>query len=774
VRTGRTFPMLVKAGRSGSRRRWYAIGLTATRMGSSSEIRASLAGGLPDRLVREQLKRITASEIFSRSERLGAFLRFVVIEALEGRGDSLKEQVLAAELYCKRSGTNTSDDATVRTDARRLRDKLREYYAQFPHEPVIIALPKGGYVPVFERNAAASVPTVVPFNEKPRDEVGQLPAKPRWKRIALAAACTVATLAGAVAIWFRHTQSSEVWRPLHVSVLPGEEGPPGLSPDGKLVAFAWTGSTKAGQTDIYVKAVDSETVRRLTDTPASETSPTWSPDGSQIAFVRRGEGVFIMSQLGGAERRISASGTVPGWTPDGKSLLIRDRIDGRPPGIFQVSLETLERRQLTQPQSGFGDWRFDVSPDGETLAFVRNSRLGVADLYVVSMTGGKPERRTNWNAAVGNVLWTPDGRELIYTVGWGYPLSMWRVPARGIRPERGSPVVLPVPANSPSISRPRPGERARLIFLKLYHDISLRLVELDTRASDHVIRTVRPLCDSTLVDYPGNFSPDGKWIAFTSGRGANTASFFLDGGQLWVAGTDCNELRQITAMPAPNVRHPFWSPDSTQIAFEASIDGNSDIYIVGAHGGKPRRLTVEPSIETFPYWSQHTGWVYFSSDRTGRWEIWRTPVNSGAAQKMTRNGGFEPIESLDGKFIYYVQPSITAPAPDIQGRPQSESSRLKRFAVDGSEDTIVLERILPAHWAVTERGIFFVSREREFDAVDLYSPGDKRVTRVGRLPFRVATIGDIGRFTVSRDGRWALTHEIERWDSDIMMIDNFR
>ena len=740
-------------------RGWYAGGLTATRMGSSSEIRESLAGGLPERLVREQLKRITSSEIFSRSERLGAFLRFVVIEALEGRGDSLKEQVLAAELYGKRSGSNTSDDATVRTDARRLRDKLREYYAQFPHEPVIIELPKGGYVPVFERNTAASVPTVVPIVEAKPENVGLLPPRSRSRQVVMVAA-GLAAFAVAVAFWLRHQPAGEVWRPVHVSVLPGEEGSPSLSPDGNLVAFAWTGSAEAGQTDIYVKAVDGETVRRITDTPASETGPAWSPDGDQIAFFRRGEGVFIISQLGGSERKISETGTIPGWTPDGKSVLIRDWVGDRPPAIFQVSVETLERRQLTQPLSGYGDWRFDVSRDGETLAFIRSSRLGVSDIYVVPMSGGNPERRTNWNAAMGGVLWAPDGRDLIFNVGYGYPLSLRRVPARGVRPERGYPVVLPVPANSPSISRPRPGEPARLAFLKVYHDISLRLVELDTRASRDVIRTVRPLCDSTIVDYPGNFSPDGKWVAFTSQRSAKPKRPFLDGGQLWVASTGCNDLRQITAIDAPSLRHPSWSPDATQIAFGASIDGNSDIYIVGAHGGKPRRLTVEPSIETFPYWSLHSGKVYFSSDRTGRWEIWRVPAEGGAAEQITRNGGFEPIESMDGKFIFYVMPG--------------QASKLKRIAVDGSDDTLILERILPAHWAVTERGIFFISRERESDAIDLYHPDNGKVSRVGLLPFRVATIGDIGRFTVSRDGRWALTHKIERWDSDIMMIDNFR
>ena len=93
---------------------------------------------------------------------------------------------------------------------------------------------------------------------------------------------------------------------LPLASYPGVEGAPALSPDGKLVAFAWSGDAETGPTDIYVKAVGSEALRRLTETPDSESSPAWSPDGHSIAFVRDGQGVFTMSQLGGAERQVSA------------------------------------------------------------------------------------------------------------------------------------------------------------------------------------------------------------------------------------------------------------------------------------------------------------------------------------------------------------------------------------------------------------------------------------------------------------------------------------
>ena len=201
-----------------------------------------------------------------------------------------------------------------------------------------------------------------------------------------------------------------------------------MSADGNLVAFAWSGSDTPGPTDIYVKAVGSEALRRLTETPAAETGPAWSPDGHRIAFVRDGQGIFTMSQLGGAERQVSASGTHVAWASDSKSVLIRDREGNTGPfGIHQVFLDTLERRRLTQARLGPGDWKFAVSPDGNTLAFTRYERDGIADLYVVPMGGGEPRRLTNWNATLNGLSWTPDGREIVYSVAEAAAGRLWRI-----------------------------------------------------------------------------------------------------------------------------------------------------------------------------------------------------------------------------------------------------------------------------------------------------------------------------------------------------------
>ena len=139
--------------------------------------------------MRAELDRILASEIFSRSDRLSAFLKFIVDQTLNGHGDSLKEQVIAEELYGKGADFSTAADPIVRVDARRLRDKLREYYASATEDPVVISVPKGSYTPAFEINRVhvddlrAGAPAIddaqaaaAAVLESPRDGAAQAPA----------------------------------------------------------------------------------------------------------------------------------------------------------------------------------------------------------------------------------------------------------------------------------------------------------------------------------------------------------------------------------------------------------------------------------------------------------------------------------------------------------------------------------------------------------------------------------------------------------------------
>jgi hypothetical protein len=165
-----------------------------------------------------QLERLLVSPQFSGSGRLSAFLKFAVENALRNQPERLKEAVIAREIF----GRETYDgnlDSVVRGAARRLREKLDEYYEQAGDlETVRIAMPKGAYVPIFSSRAiavssAADAPPGPPLVTRLRARVA-----------VIAAGIACCALLG---YWTFHRQTeSRVPRMPSIAVLPFRE-PPG-------------------------------------------------------------------------------------------------------------------------------------------------------------------------------------------------------------------------------------------------------------------------------------------------------------------------------------------------------------------------------------------------------------------------------------------------------------------------------------------------------------------------------------------------------------------
>jgi TolB-like protein len=119
--------------------------------------------------IRLQLDRIVGSSMFANADRMTSFLRFVVERALAGEGDQLKEYVVGVAVFGRTDDYDPRLDSIVRVEARRLRTKLDEYYAgDGRDDAVAIRIPRGSYVPVFERRETVPVASpIVPADTKP-------------------------------------------------------------------------------------------------------------------------------------------------------------------------------------------------------------------------------------------------------------------------------------------------------------------------------------------------------------------------------------------------------------------------------------------------------------------------------------------------------------------------------------------------------------------------------------------------------------------------------
>jgi TolB-like protein len=109
--------------------------------------------GISEEAVREELSRILESSMFIQSDRLSRFLRFTIEATLAGEAEMLKEYLIGTEVYDRKPPYHPNMDSIVRSEARRLRNKLKEYYESVgKDDPVLIYYRLGSYAPVFRPN----------------------------------------------------------------------------------------------------------------------------------------------------------------------------------------------------------------------------------------------------------------------------------------------------------------------------------------------------------------------------------------------------------------------------------------------------------------------------------------------------------------------------------------------------------------------------------------------------------------------------------------------
>jgi Tol biopolymer transport system component len=532
---------------------------------------------------------------------------------------------------------------------------------------------------------------------------------------------------------------------------PGVKAYPAFSPDGRRLAYSARATSSKDETfHVFVRDLPAGAPRQLTAGPASDTSPVWSPDGVRIAFVRtnggQGECVAISAAGSGEERRFPGC-AAPGddaqpfpalsWMHDGQSLVVVQTAEKQPSALALLSLRDGAFRPLTHPAAGLDDSMPLVSPDGNTIAFVRSTSPDGADIFLCDTTGANPRRLTFDDRGIRGIAWTRDGQDVVYTGQRAGGWHVWRLPAYG-----GSPRDLLIAGRQAQYVAVAPAGN-RLVYTVSPTASSIWRAALGSseRPLEHAI--IR----STGSEACPRYSPDGKRIADISDQTGND--------EIWLSDADGGNRVQVTNFKGPDLARIRWSPDGRLLIFDASGEQGPELYVVeAAPAGKPARVQLGAVNGS---WSHDGKSIYFQSQN----HIWKAAANGGNPQQLSRMIGVaQPVESADGKFVYFRNRRTFWRVP-VEGGVQEE-------AIVPEHELIWSTTIQP-----TAKGVYYVEFERSAGepVVSFYDFAAKKSSVVFEMK-------DGGRrnatFSVSPDGKFILYAKVDQSQTNIEMVENFR
>jgi serine/threonine-protein kinase len=616
---------------------------------------------IPREQVLKALEAVLSSDTFQGAERSAALLRYIVRQAVDGHADRLKEFTLGVEALGRGESFDPRADPIVRAEASRLRSRLEKYYAgDGSAAPLVIEVPKGSYVPLFRERAPVTT-------NAPRER--RLLPRPNATWIAWGIAVGASALA--LTLWISPRARPRSDEPLvRLDVELRSNGTLGsevgtdviLSPDGTRVVFVSRAAD--GIVHLNVRRLDQSDSMQLPGTEGAR-APFFSPDGRWVGFwaagqlkktsidsgspivlwnAARGLGaswgadghiIANLNSTGVLSRIPSAGGTpatvvdltdefaIPAWPqilPGGEGVLFT-RLDAAAADRASIEAYTFSngRRSVVLRDATYGRYvpsgyltyinqgtLFAVAFDPRQMA-IRGTPFPVLEDVSYSPTFGYAQ-----------VDFSQTGT-LVYRTDSGQLVPAWLDSAGEAVPAIAEVGRYGAPRLSPQGDRLVVTRTVSGMSTTEIHGLYDRGI---TRGGAGAIWT---------------WSPGGRFLVGGGGPG---------GGIVSRPAADPDKMQPL--MPGKH-RVPWsFSPDGKRLAYhEMGATTGFDLWTVPielAHdrlrAGTPEPFLQSPSFEVYPSFSPDGRWLAYSSNESGRSEIYvRAFPDNGTKVRVSVDGG---------------------------------------------------------------------------------------------------------------------------------------
>ena len=367
-----------------------------------------------------------------------------------------------------------------------------------------------------------------------------------------------------------------------------------LSPDGRTIAFAVTTykmETNKGNSDIYLIDSDGKNLRPFMNSEAGESSPKFSPDGRSIAYSKKGQ-VWTANIDGSDDKQLTNLSTGAGgfvWSKDGKKMLFVSDVypeciddaankkmdEEKDAGLVKASIFT----ELMY--RNFDHWRGEKR--SHLFLFDMTTKEAI-DLTLKSRSDVPPvDLGSEWD-----YNFSPDGKEVAFTMNTD-----------------------------------------KVVATSTNNDIFI--INLDDVKKGEPA-PVKPISTSKGNDCQPVYSPDGRYLAFTS---MARAGFEADKKTIMLYNRQTGELRNLTEKIDLTVGQIIWSSDSQHIFFEAPNQIYNSIYRINVLTGD-NILFIKEHVNNSLVLSDDGQTLYFKQQRSSLpYEIFRMKANSGGAEQLT-------------------------------------------------------------------------------------------------------------------------------------------